>query len=105
MILGGKAKGRRAGRIQLPIDHITIRDIFTLSYEINLKEPPLSGWLVLIPSNWIASVKKTCDAEDSHKVEDCEAARQVALWRFCSMALASGESGVVSTQELSQYHE
>jgi hypothetical protein len=43
------------------VNHITIKDTFTLKHKLNLKEPPSSDWLALAFSNWIASVGKALD--------------------------------------------
>jgi hypothetical protein len=45
------------------IDHITIRNTFTLAHKLSVKEPLLSDWLIFISSNWIASVEKALDGD------------------------------------------
>jgi hypothetical protein len=47
--------------VQPPIHHIIISDNLTVTHKLNLKEPPLSDWLALAFSNWIASVRKALD--------------------------------------------
>jgi hypothetical protein len=47
----------------MPIDHITIRDTFTLAHKLSVKEPPPSDWLALASSNWTTSVEKALDGD------------------------------------------
>jgi hypothetical protein len=41
--------------VQLPVRQITIRDTFTLTRKLSLKERPPHGWLALASSGWTAS--------------------------------------------------
>jgi hypothetical protein len=42
----------------VPVDHIIIRDIFTLICKFGLKGAPPSDWLAFTSSNWITSAWK-----------------------------------------------
>jgi hypothetical protein len=46
-----------------PVDHIIIRDTFTLVHKLNLKESPPSNWFALASSNEIASIEKALDGD------------------------------------------